>query len=156
MSGRIHNTPTGVDAGFMRLAIAEAQKNLGATDPNPSVGCVLVKDGTVLSAAATARGGRPHAEEQALAAAGDAARGATAYVTLEPCGARSSGSPSCADLLAHAGVARVVVACQDPSSFASGRGTETLTTAGVLVESGVLEAEAALLYAAWFSAHRLQ
>jgi diaminohydroxyphosphoribosylaminopyrimidine deaminase/5-amino-6-(5-phosphoribosylamino)uracil reductase len=135
------------DEAFMRRAITVARLNLGRTDPNPAVGCVLVKDGAVLAQAATAPGGRPHAEEQALAAAGDSARGAVAYVTLEPCGARSSGAPSCAQRLVEAGVARVVIACDDPSPFASGRGTERLRAAGTAVETGLLASEAAELSA---------
>ena len=95
---------------------------------------------------------RPHAETQALDIAGEEARGATAYVTLEPCGARSSGGTSCSQLLVEAGVARVVVACDDPSPFAAGRGAERLRAAGIVVEMGLLaeEAKAALDYAAWF------
>jgi len=142
-----------LDDAFMLLAIAEARANQGLTAPNPSVGCVLVKDGAVLAVAATAPGGRPHAEEQALAEAGDLARGGVAYVTLEPCGARSSGSASCASLLIEAGVARVVIACEDPSPFASGRGTEALRAAGIEVATGVLAREAAPLYEAWLAAH---
>jgi diaminohydroxyphosphoribosylaminopyrimidine deaminase/5-amino-6-(5-phosphoribosylamino)uracil reductase len=133
-------------AVFMRRAIVLAAQNVGLTGDNPSVGCVLVKDGVVLAEAVTAPGGRPHAEEQALAAAGGAARGATAYVTLEPCGARSSGAPSCAQRLAEAGVVRVVVACEDPSTYASGQGDERLRAAGVAVETGLLADEAAYLY----------
>ncbi|MBX7248327.1 MAG: bifunctional diaminohydroxyphosphoribosylaminopyrimidine deaminase/5-amino-6-(5-phosphoribosylamino)uracil reductase RibD [Caulobacteraceae bacterium] len=136
----------------MRLAIAEAQQNHGLTAPNPSVGCVLVVAGEVIAAAATAPGGRPHAEEQALDTAGEAARGCTAYVTLEPCGARSSGSTSCAERLARAGAARVVIACEDPSPFASGQGVERLRAAGIMVDAGVLADEAAPLYAAWVKA----
>jgi diaminohydroxyphosphoribosylaminopyrimidine deaminase/5-amino-6-(5-phosphoribosylamino)uracil reductase len=134
------------DAAFMRRAIALAARNVGLTADNPSVGCVLVKDGAVVGEAVTAPGGRPHAEEQALAAAGDAARGAVAYVTLEPCGERSSGAASCAERLAQAGVARVVVACEDPSRFAGGQGAERLAVAGVAVETGLLAEEARGLY----------
>lgn len=137
------------DQDFMRRAIAVALTNLGKTAPNPVVGCVLVKDGVVLAEAATAPGGRPHAEEQALEHID--ARGATAFVTLEPCGARSSGAASCSQRLVAAGVARVVYACEDPSPLASGQGFERLTAAGVIVERGLLAAEAfeALGYAAW-------
>lgn len=145
-----------LDDAFMLLAIAEAEANHGLTAPNPSVGCVLAKDGTVLAVAATAPGGRPHAEERALAEAGELARGATAYVTLEPCGARSSGSASCASLLADAGVARVVIACEDPSPFASGQGVEALRAAGIEVATGVLTRDAAPLYEAWLAAHASQ
>ena len=131
----------------MRRAIAVARANHGLTAPNPSVGCVLVREGVVLAEAATAPGGRPHAEEQALAAAGEEVRGATAYVTLEPCGARSNGGASCAERLARAGLARVVGACADPSPYASGRGLERLAQAGVPVELGLLAEEAAPLVA---------
>ncbi len=126
------------DADFMRRALAAAKVNLGLTAPNPVVGCVIVKDGEVLGEAATAPGGRPHAEEQLLIALGERARGATAYVTLEPCGARSAGGLSCAQRLAEAGVARVVAACADPSPYASGQGAERLAAAGVPVELGLL------------------
>lgn len=144
------------DEAFMRAAIAAAKVNLGLTAPNPVVGCVLVRDGVILGSGATAPGGRPHAEDQALQAAGEA-RGATAYVTLEPCGARSSGGTPCSQLLVDAGVARVVVACDDPSPFAAGRGSERLRAAGIPVETGLLAEETleALDYAAWFATQRL-
>jgi len=142
-----------IDEAWMRLAIEAAKANHGLTGPNPSVGCVLVKDERALVGAATAPGGRPHAEEAVLEAVGEAARGATAYVTLEPCGARSAGGTSCADRLVAAGVARVVVACDDPSPFASGQGAETLRAAGVTVETGLIADEAEFLYAAWREAH---
>jgi diaminohydroxyphosphoribosylaminopyrimidine deaminase/5-amino-6-(5-phosphoribosylamino)uracil reductase len=138
---------------LMRRAIAVAQTNHGLTAPNPSVGCVIEKDGVVLGEAATAPGGRPHAEEQVLAAIGEAARGAVVYVTLEPCGARSSGASSCAERLAAVGVAKVVVACTDPSPFASGQGIRRLRDAGLEVEVGLLAEEAAPLYAHWLAAH---
>lgn len=142
------------DARFMAQAIALATARMGETWPNPSVGCVIVKDGVVLSEAATAPGGRPHAEEQAVPAAGGEVAGATAYVTLEPCGARSSGRQSCAHFLADAGVARVVVACLDPSPFASGRGTERLRQAGLIVETGLLGDQATVLCEGFL--HRLE
>jgi diaminohydroxyphosphoribosylaminopyrimidine deaminase / 5-amino-6-(5-phosphoribosylamino)uracil reductase len=142
------------DARFMARAIDLALARMGETWPNPAVGCVLVKNGKVIAEAATAPGGRPHAEEQAVPAAGEAARGATAYVTLEPCGARSSGRASCAQFLAEAGVARVVVAALDPSPFASGRGTERLRQAGLVVEAGLLEDEAKVLSEGFL--HRLE
>ncbi|MCF8506699.1 MAG: bifunctional diaminohydroxyphosphoribosylaminopyrimidine deaminase/5-amino-6-(5-phosphoribosylamino)uracil reductase RibD [Caulobacter sp.] len=137
------------DEAFMRRAIAVALTNLGKTAPNPVVGCVIVRDGVILAEAATAPGGRPHAEEQALD--GIDARGATAYVTLEPCGARSSGTAPCSQRLAEAGVARVVYACEDPSPLASGQGSEKLIAAGVVVERGLLSQEAsdALRYDVW-------
>ena len=133
------------DEAWMRRAIDLAATHHGLTADNPSVGCVLVKDGVMLSEAVTATGGRPHAEEQALAMAGSAARGATAYVTLEPCGGRSSDTASCAERLVAAGVARVVVAARDPSHLASGRGLERLRAAGITPEIGLLADEAAYL-----------
>ncbi|MBT9473431.1 MAG: bifunctional diaminohydroxyphosphoribosylaminopyrimidine deaminase/5-amino-6-(5-phosphoribosylamino)uracil reductase RibD [Phenylobacterium sp.] len=130
----------------MRRAIALARTHLGLTADNPSVGCVIVKDGVVVGEGVTAQGGRPHAEEQALEQAGEKARGAVAYVTLEPCGARSSGAASCSERLTASGVAEVVIACEDASALASGQGAERLRAAGVKVRLGVLEAEAASLY----------
>ena len=137
------------DSDHMRRAIAVALTNLGKTAPNPVVGCVIVKDGQVLAEAATAPGGRPHAEEQALE--GVDARGATAYLTLEPCGARSSNTASCSQRLVEAGVARVVYACEDPSPLASGQGSDRLIAAGVQVERGLLSqaASEALRYDVW-------
>lgn len=149
--------PSASDEAYMRQAIVEAFANHGLTAPNPSVGCVIVKDGVIIAACATAPGGRPHAEEQALASLAEGeARGATVYVTLEPCGARSSGTASCADRLIAAGVARVVYACDDPSPFASGQGSERLRAARIMVEAGLLSSEADLLYAAWIKALRNQ
>ena len=142
------------DRGFMAQAIELAKGRMGETWPNPAVGCVLVKDGRIIAQAATAPGGRPHAEEPAVPAAGAEVVGATAYVTLEPCGARSSGRKSCAHFLAEAGVARVVVACLDPSPFAAGRGTERLRTAGLTVETGLLAEEAVVLCEGFL--HRLE
>lgn len=135
------------DLTFMQRAIAVALPNVGKTAPNPCVGCVIVKEGAVIAEARTGEGGRPHAEEQALQ--GLDARGATAYVTLEPCGARSAGGLSCSELLVAAGVSRVVVACEDTSPYASGQGAERLRAAGITVEIGLLadEAGAALGYA---------
>jgi len=130
----------------MRRAIALARQGLGRTGANPSVGCVIVRGAVVVGEGVTAEDGRPHAEELALAQAGEAARGATAYVTLEPCGARSSGAPSCAERLIAAGVAEVRVACADASTFASGRGTARLTAAGVRLHTGLLADEAGGLY----------
>ena len=142
------------DLAFMGRAIDLALLEMGKTWPNPSVGCVIVKDGQIVAEAATAAGGRPHAEEQAVPAAGEAAVGATAYVTMEPCGARSSGRKSCSHFLAEAGVKRVVVACVDPSPFASGRGVERLRQAGLQVETGLLSERAAVLYEGYL--HRLE
>jgi diaminohydroxyphosphoribosylaminopyrimidine deaminase/5-amino-6-(5-phosphoribosylamino)uracil reductase len=137
------------DETWMRRAIGLARANLGRTGDNPSVGCVIVKDGAVIAEGATATDGRPHAEEQALNLAGEAARGATAYVTLEPCGERSSGVASCGERLAIAGVSRVVVGCDDRSVLAAGRGLQKLADARIATDLGVLRDEAAELYRAY-------
>ncbi|MEO7027072.1 MAG: deaminase [Caulobacteraceae bacterium] len=131
----------------MRRAIELARGRLGQTGDNPAVGCVLVKGEVVLTEAVTAPSGRPHAEEQALAAAGEAARGATAYVTLEPCGERTDGTYSCAERMLAAGLARVVYAYGNPDTRSAGRGPERLRADDVAVESGVLAEEAAAVYA---------
>ncbi len=137
------------DEAAMRRAIALARPHVGLTADNPSVGCVLVRDGVVVGEGVTGEGGRPHAEELALEAAGDRAAGAVAYVTLEPCAVRSSGGVPCSQRLLAAGIARVVIACEDASVFAAGQGAERLRAAGVPVETGVLADEAAGLYAAY-------
>jgi pyrimidine deaminase RibD-like protein len=131
---------------WMRRAIYLAARNLGLTGDNPAVGCVLVRDGAVVGEGATAPTGRPHAEELALDQAGERALGAIAYVTLEPCGERSSGASSCGERLAKAGVAGVLVACEDASVMAGGRGLQRLRDAGVEIEVGLLRDEAAVLY----------
>ena len=137
------------DLQHMRRAIALARANLGRTGDNPAVGCVIVQGADVVGEGATGEGGRPHAEEAALDQAGPRARGATAYVTLEPCGERSSGAVSCGARLAQAGVARVVIACADASVKAAARGVARLRAAGVAVDLGVLTGEAQALYAAY-------
>lgn len=134
-----------LDRLLMRRAIAAGRTALGHAWPNPAVGCVIARGEEVIAVAATAQGGRPHAEEQALAEAGERARGAAAFVTLEPCSSRSSGAPSCTDLLIRARIARVVFACEDRSPHASGRGLERLKDAGVMVEIGLLAEEAEAL-----------
>jgi len=127
---------TGEDHAHMRAALALAARGVGLTWPNPSVGCVLVQDGHVVGRGVTAPGGRPHAETQALAQAGEAARGATAYVSLEPC-SHHGRTPPCAEALVQAGVRRVVVACEDPDPRVRGRGMARLRNAGILVQSGL-------------------
>jgi diaminohydroxyphosphoribosylaminopyrimidine deaminase/5-amino-6-(5-phosphoribosylamino)uracil reductase len=135
----------------MRAALALARRGLGRTAPNPSVAALVVdprRDPPVmLGRGVTAPGGRPHAEDLALAQAGAAARGATLYVTLEPCARRSARwyGPSCTDLILASGIARVVVAGADPSPFAAGEGAARLRAAGIVVEEGVLADEAARL-----------
>lgn len=128
------------DEGFMRAALGLARRGLGNTAPNPAVGCILVKDGTVVGRGWTQPGGRPHAEAMALAqaqAAGNRAAGATAYVTLEPC-AHHGQTPPCANALVAAGVKRVVVAIGDPDERVAGRGLKILKDAGVEVVTDVL------------------
>ncbi len=129
------------DRRFMRLALGLAARGLGNTWPNPAVGCVIVRDGVVLGRGWTQPGGRPHAEVRALVQAGAAARGATAYVTLEPC-AHHGKTPPCAEALIAAGVARVVTALTDPDPRVAGRGHAMLRAAGIAVSEGV-EAAAA-------------
>lgn len=133
------------DHYYMSRAIALARAQMGRTAPNPPVGCVIVRDGVVLSEAATGDGGRPHAEEAALMALNGQAENATAYVTLEPCGERSGGGLSCSQRLVEAGVRRVVYACADPSPYASHIGVERLTQAGRIVEYGLMGYEASVL-----------
>lgn len=128
----------------MRHALALAQRGLGRTAPNPAVGCIIVSDDLVAGRGWTADGGRPHAETIALEQAGAQARGATAYVSLEPC-AHHGETPPCAQALIDAQVKRVVVACEDPDERVSGRGIEMLRAAGVEVETGVCEKEALAL-----------
>lgn len=125
----------------MGAALMLARRGLGNTFPNPAVGCILVKDGSVVGRGWTQPGGRPHAEAVALAQAGASARGATAYVTLEPC-AHQGVTPPCANLLSQAGVARVVAATIDPDPRVSGRGLAILREAGVQVTQGVREDDA--------------
>ena len=132
---------TAEDIAHMRAALALARRGHGRTWPNPSVGCIVVKDGRVLGRATTAPGGRPHAEPQALAMAGAAARGATAYVTLEPCSFHGR-TPPCTDALIAAGITRVVVGVRDPDARVNGAGLARLRGAGIEVVEGVLEAEA--------------
>lgn len=129
------------DRRFMAAAIRLSRRNLGLTATNPSVGTLIVRDGVVVGSGVTAVGGRPHAEPQALAEAGERARGATAYVTLEPC-AHHGRTPPCAEALVAAGVARVVGAASDPDPRVSGKGYAILRAAGIEVVEGVLAAEA--------------
>ncbi len=138
------------DIRWMRSALVLSKRGLGQVWPNPSVGCIIVKDGIVLGRGVTAAGGRPHAEAAALAQAGPAAIGATAYVTLEPCG-RPGRDHSCADKLIEAGVARVVAAVIDPNPQVNGHGLDRLRGAGIAAECGVLENQAREIHAGFFS-----
>ena len=137
------------DLAHMRSALALARRGLGNTWPNPSVGCVIVSNGRVVGRAVTAAGGRPHAEPQALAMAGAAARGATAYVTLEPC-CHHGRTPPCTDALIAAGVARVAIAARDPDPRVNGEGIAKLRAAGIAVEQGMLADEADDILAGFF------
>ncbi|WP_047281395.1 bifunctional diaminohydroxyphosphoribosylaminopyrimidine deaminase/5-amino-6-(5-phosphoribosylamino)uracil reductase RibD [Pseudomonas lundensis] len=128
----------------MARAIELARKGLYTTHPNPRVGCVIVRDGQVVGEGWHVRAGEPHAEVHALRTAGELARGATAYVTLEPC-SHHGRTPPCAEGLVTAGVARVVAAMQDPNPEVAGRGLKRLTDAGIDVRCGVLETQARAL-----------
>lgn len=130
-----------VDTHFMTMALALARRGLGRVWPNPAVGCVLVKDGAVVGRGWTQPGGRPHAETEALDRAGTVAKGATAYVTLEPCSHHGK-TPPCTDALIAAGIARVVIALEDPDPRVDGKGVATLRKAGIDVAQGVGTAEA--------------
>ncbi|WP_179526627.1 bifunctional diaminohydroxyphosphoribosylaminopyrimidine deaminase/5-amino-6-(5-phosphoribosylamino)uracil reductase RibD [Ectopseudomonas composti] len=135
-----------LDHFFMARALRLARKGLYSTHPNPRVGCVIVRDGEIVGEGWHARAGEPHAEVHALRQAGDKARGATAYVTLEPC-SHHGRTPPCADALVAAGVSRVVAAMQDPNPQVAGSGLLRLAQAGIEVASGVLESEARALNA---------
>ena len=130
-----------LDAHYMARALELARKGHYSTHPNPRVGCVIVRDGQVVGEGWHVRTGEPHAEVHALRAAGEQARGATAYVTLEPC-SHHGRTPPCADGLVTAGVARVVAAMQDPNPEVAGRGLQRLEQAGIATTCGVLEGEA--------------
>lgn len=132
------------DEHYMQLALQLAQHGRYSTKPNPAVGCVLVKDGQIVGQGWHHKAGLPHAERVALAEAGSNARGTTAYVTLEPC-SHHGRTPPCADALVEAGVARVVVAMQDPNPLVAGQGIERLQQAGIDVAAGLLENEARAL-----------
>ena len=129
------------DQVWMRRAIELARQGQYSTKPNPNVGCVIVKDGIVIGEGFHPQAGQPHAEVFALRQAGEQARGATAYVTLEPC-AHYGRTPPCAKGLVEAGVAKVVVACPDPNPLVAGKGVQILKDAEIEVEIGICEDEA--------------
>jgi len=128
------------DRRFMARALELSRRHLGLTGTNPSVGCVVVRDGGIVGEAVTAPGGRPHAETQALDNAREKARGATVYVTLEPC-SHYGRTPPCANAIVEAGVSRAVIAVTDPDPRVSGRGLAILRDAGIVVETGLMEKE---------------
>lgn len=138
------------DDRWMALAVRLGHRALGTTAENPPVGCVIVKDGRLLGLGATAAGGRPHAETAALTMAGEAASGATAYVTLEPC-AHHGRTPPCADALVAASIARVVIASDDPDPRVAGKGIDILKRAGIAVDVGLGGEQAAADLAGFFS-----
>ena len=137
------------DQRFMQLALTLGRRGLGRTWPNPAVGAVVVKDGVIVGRGWTRPGGRPHAEPVALAQAGDAARGATLYVTLEPC-SHFGKSPPCTDAVITAGIKRVVSAIEDPNPEVAGQGHARLRAAGIAVDIGIGAAEAAHDHAGHF------
>src|SRR5213083_148475 len=132
---------TAADHEFMRQALELAGRGLYTTTPNPRVGCVVVRDGTIVGAGWHDKAGMPHAEVLALKAAGARARGATLYVNLEPCSHHGRTTP-CADAIIDAGVERVVAAIQDPNPRVAGAGFAKLRAAGIAVERGPMEDEA--------------
>ena len=139
MSSRfdIANAPDeATDVGFMIAAITYGRRWLGLTAPNPAVGCVIVKDGVIVARGATMPGGRPHAETEALREAGERAKGATLYVSLEPCSHYGVTAP-CADAIVHGGLARVVSALEDPDVRVAGRGHAKIVEAGIGLRTGV-------------------
>ncbi len=138
---------------YMQQALHLAAQGLGEVWPNPAVGCVMVQQGRVVGLGRTAQGGRPHAETQALAMAGSDARGATAYVTLEPC-AHHGHTPPCAEALIAAGISEIYIATTDPDTRVNGRGIALLQAAGIIVHTGLCEAEAQWMNRGFFS--RLQ
>ena len=144
--------PTDVDRLHMSHALELATRGQGRVEPNPMVGCVLVRDGRVVGEGWHRKFGAPHAEAMALRAAGARARGATAYVTLEPC-AHFGKTPPCADALIRAGIARCVVAMRDCNPIVRGRGIRRLRAAGIEVSVGLRAAEARVINAPFITFH---
>ncbi|MFY8105881.1 MAG: bifunctional diaminohydroxyphosphoribosylaminopyrimidine deaminase/5-amino-6-(5-phosphoribosylamino)uracil reductase RibD [Elstera sp.] len=142
----IRATDTAADERFMTLALRLARRGLGQVWPSVAVGCVLVKDGAVIAQGWTQAGGRPHAEIHALAQAGEAARGSTAYVSLEPCAHYGRADPCC-DALVAAGIARAVIALEDPDPRTSGQGIARMRAGGIQVDVGTLAEEASAVAA---------
>jgi diaminohydroxyphosphoribosylaminopyrimidine deaminase / 5-amino-6-(5-phosphoribosylamino)uracil reductase len=142
------------DARWMGAALTLAARGRGRTAPNPNVGCVIVADGHVVGRGWTQAGGRPHAEAMALAQVGDKSRGATCYVTLEPCAHVSPRGPACSDLLIEAGVARVVVALRDPDPRTDGAGLARLRAAGIATTIGICADEATRSMAGFLTRRR--
>jgi diaminohydroxyphosphoribosylaminopyrimidine deaminase/5-amino-6-(5-phosphoribosylamino)uracil reductase len=145
--------PSFVAEDWMNRALVLARRQIGKVAPNPAVGCVIVKGGELVGEGATGSGGRPHAEEVALADAGDLAAGGEVFVTLAPCGERTAGRPSCSHLLAKASIARLHVACEDPHPLAA-HGLSYLKAAGINTSHGLLQAEAEAVNCGFFKVVR--
>jgi diaminohydroxyphosphoribosylaminopyrimidine deaminase/5-amino-6-(5-phosphoribosylamino)uracil reductase len=143
------------DHAFMARALTLARRGIASTDPNPAVGCVIVSDGQIVGEGFTQRAGGNHAEIEALLAAGEKARGATVYVTLEPCSHKGRTGP-CASALIEAGVGRVVFAIDDPNPAVAGGGEQLLAAAGIATESPLLAAAAEDVNRGYFSRHRVE
>ncbi len=146
-----HVTLDQSDTRMMAAALVLAERGRARTGANPNVGCILAKDGIVIGRGWTQPGGRPHAEAMALAEAGEAAKGATAYVTLEPCAHESQSGPTCCNSLMSAGVARVVIGLIDPDPRTNAQGIARLKAAGIAVQTRVLENAARASMAGWLS-----
>lgn len=146
-----HTGAAASDARWMAAAIALSSRARGLSTPNPNVGCVLVTEGRVVGRGWTQAGGRPHAEAMALMGAGDAARGATAYVTLEPCAHESARGGACADALIDAGITRLVAATNDPDPRTNGAGIARLEAAGIATSVGTMADAARAAMAGWWS-----
>lgn len=147
--GSVSTSPD--DARWMGAALSLADRGRGLTAPNPNVGCVIVNRGVVVGRGWTQPGGRPHAEAVALTMAGEKSRGATCYVTLEPCAHASRRGPACADLLLLSGVSRVVVAIRDPDPRTDGQGLARLAASGIETRCGICEDEARRVMAGWLT-----
>ena len=143
-------SPFMTDADYMDMALELARQQLGRTAENPSVGCVIVKNDQIIGRGATSDGGRPHGETNALEEAGDRAKGATVFVTLEPC-SHYGQTPPCCDALIAADISRCVIACVDPDPRVHWQGCATLQEAGIDTVVGVREAEAIALNADFFA-----
>jgi diaminohydroxyphosphoribosylaminopyrimidine deaminase / 5-amino-6-(5-phosphoribosylamino)uracil reductase len=154
MTASLIKSDSAADLRAMRAALALARRGLGNVWPNPAVGCVIARDGRVVGRGWTQPGGRPHAETEALGRAGGMAEGGIAYVTLEPC-CHWGRTPPCADALIAAGLRRVVVAIEDPDPRVAGGGVARLRAAGLRVDTGLCEREAAEVNAGFFSRVRL-
>lgn len=148
-------TVTAADARFMRAAIGLSLRGQGRTQPNPNVGCLIVRDGIVIGRGWTQPGGRPHAEAQALTQADGLTDGATAYVSLEPCFHLSPRGPRCVELIHRAGIARVVIAATDPDPRTNGQSIAWLREQGLRIDSGILAIEAQAAMAGFFARQML-